>query len=134
MMKLKSILTLAIALPLLSACDLVDDYNEMVNEQMADITIYISPVAELQIDDSEIGYVHGFEECPNESVNWLFGYSHSVGGNNCIKIDPENENIKVRVINDQVNLIETWNVSRVGDAVSLTRPNGFKVREPSNQS
>ncbi|MEZ8765829.1 hypothetical protein [Vibrio alginolyticus] len=131
---MKSILTLAIALPLLSACDLVDDYNEMVSEQMADITIYISPVAELQIDDSEIGYVHGFEECPYESVNWLFGYSQSVGGNNCIKIDPETENIQVRVINDQVNLIETWNVSRVGDAVSLTRPNGFKVREPSNQS
>lgn len=133
-MKLKSTLTLAIALPLLSACDLVDEYNEMAAAQMADITIYISPVAELQIDDGEIGYVHGFEECPNESVNWLFGYSQSVGGNNCIKIEPETESIKVRVRNDQINLIETWNVSRVGDAVSLTRPNGFKVREPSNQS
>lgn len=133
-MKLKSTLTLAIALPLLSACDLVGEYNEMAAAQMADITIYIPPVVELQIDDSETGYVHGFEECPSESVNWLFGYSKSVGGNDCIKIAPETESIKVRVRNDQVNLIETWNVSRVGDAVSLTRPNGFKVREPSNQS
>jgi len=130
----KSILTLAIALPLLSACDLVDDYSGIVRAQMADVTIYISPVTELQIADSEIGYVHGFEECPSESVNWLFGNSKSVTNNNCIKITPETESIKVRVVNDQVNLIETWDVSRVGDAVSLTRPNGFKVRESSNQS
>ncbi|WP_025624788.1 hypothetical protein [Vibrio parahaemolyticus] len=133
-MKLRRILTLAIALPVLSACDLVDDYSEMVSAQMADTTIYISPVTALQIDDSEIGYVHGFEECPRESVNWLFGYSQSVTSNNCIKITPETESIKVRVMNEQINLTETWNVSRVGDAVSLTRPSGFKVREPSNHS
>ena len=133
-MKLKSTLTLAIALPLLSACDLVDEYNEMATAQMADITIYISPVVELQIDDSETGYAHGFEECPSESVNWLFGGSQSIPSNDCIKIDPETESIKVRVVNDQRDLVETWDVSRVGDAFSLTRPSGFKVREPSNQS
>ncbi|HDM8060723.1 hypothetical protein [Vibrio harveyi] len=131
-MELRSILTLALALPLLSACDL-DDYSEMVGAQMADVTIYISPVTELQIDDSEIGYVYGFEECPTDSVNWLFGNSQAVTNNNCIKITPETESIKVRVMSDQVNLIETWDVSRVGDALSLTRPNGFQVREPSNQ-
>ncbi len=133
-MKLKSMLTLALTLPFLIACDLVDDLSEMVSAQMANTTIYISPVVELQIDESEIGYVHGFEECPIDTVNWLFGHSQSVVSNNCIKIDPETENIKVRVINDQVNLIETWDVSRVGDALSLTRPNGFKVRKPSDQS
>lgn len=133
-MRFKSTLTLAIALPLLSACDLVDEYNEMASAQMTDITIYISPVVELQIDDSETAYVHGFEECPSESANWLFGYSQSVASNDCIKIAPETESIKVRVTNDQINLVETWDVSRVGDAISLTRPSGFKVREPSNQS
>ncbi|WP_390240930.1 hypothetical protein [Vibrio sp. R78045] len=133
-MKLKSLLMLALVQPLLSACDLIDDYSEMVSAQMADITIYIPPVTELQIDAGEIGYVHGFEECPDESVNWLFGSSQSVASNNCIKITPETESIKVRVTNDQVNLIETWGVSRSDDAVSLIRPNGFKVLEPSNQS
>lgn len=133
-MKLRSILTLATALPFLSACDLVDEYNEMVRTKMADITIYISPVVELQIDDSETGYVHGFEQCPSESVRWLFGYSQSVTNNNCIKITSETERIKVRVMNEQVNLLETWDVSRVGDAISLTRPDGFQVREPSNKS
>lgn len=133
-MKFKSILTLVITLPLLCACDLVDDYSEMLSAQMADTTIYIPPVTELQIDASEIGYVHGFEECPSESVNWLFGSSQSVASNNCIKINPETESIKVRVMSDQGNFIETWDVSKVGDAVSLTRPNGFKVGEPSNQS
>lgn len=131
---MKSILTLAIALPLLSACDLVDDYSEMVSTQMADITIYISPVTELQINDSEVGYVYGFDECPRESESWLFGNSQSVTNHNCIKITPETESIKVRVMNDQLNQIEIWDISRVGDAVSLTRPNGFQVREPSNKS
>jgi hypothetical protein len=131
---MKSILTLAFALPLLSACDFVDDYSEMVSTQMADITIYISPVTELQINDSEVGYVHGFEECPRESESWLFGNSQSVTNHNCIKITPETESIKVRVMNDQLNQIEIWDVSRVSDAVSLTRPNGFQVREPSNKS
>ncbi|EGQ8547876.1 hypothetical protein FG297_22370 [Vibrio alginolyticus] len=133
-MKLKSMLTLVVTLPLLNACDLVANYNEMLSEQVADITIYISPVVELQIDDGENGYIHGFEECPSESVNWLFGYSQSVADKHCIKITPETESIKVRVINDKVDLTETWDVSRDGDAVSLTRPNGFKVRESSNQS
>lgn len=132
-MKLKSILTLAIALPLLSACDLVDKHKEIIASQIADVTIYIPPFFELKIDDGEIGYIHGFEECLGESVNWLFGYSQSVGGKDCIKITPETESIKVRIRNNHVNLIETWNVSRVNDSVSLTRPSGFKVREPANQ-
>lgn len=131
-MKVIKILTLVIALPLLSACDVVGSYSEMVRTQVADTTFYILPATELQIADNEISHVYGFEECPRESVKWLFGNSPSVTDSNCIKLTPETNSVKVRVVNDQVDVIETWNVSRIGDAVSLTRPSGFKVREQSN--
>lgn len=118
-MILKSLLALAVALPLLSACDLVDSMHEMVSEQTADMTIYMSSAVELLIDENQVGYVHGFDECPIDSVSWLFGYSESVEKNSCIKIEPQTESIKVRVINDRINLVEVWSVSKLGEKYHL---------------
>ncbi|EGR0524988.1 hypothetical protein FG062_14665 [Vibrio cholerae] len=123
-MKQKSLLVLAASLSMLNGCDLVDSMYTMFREQANSAIIYMSPNVKLQIDDDQVAFIQGFDECPDDAG--------SMDNNNCIKIQPETENIKVRVVNDQVNFVETWDVSRVGDAVLLTRPNGFQVREPSN--
>ncbi|MDE5179175.1 hypothetical protein [Vibrio fluvialis] len=123
-MKQKSLLVLAASLSMLNGCDLVDSMYNMVRDQTDSVTIHMSPNVKLQIEDDQVAFIQGFDECPDDT---------GLMNNNCIKIQPETENIKVRVINDQVDLVETWDVSRVGDAVLLTRPNGFHVREP-NQS
>jgi hypothetical protein len=123
-MKQKKLLVLAASLSMLNGCDLVESMYNMVKNQTDSMTIYMSPNVKLQIDDEQVAFIQGFDECPDDA--------DSMDNNNCIKIQPETESIKVRVVNDQVNFVETWDVSRVGDAVLLTRPNGFQVREPSN--
>ncbi|ELI5720935.1 hypothetical protein RRK67_004062 [Vibrio fluvialis] len=125
-MKPKTLLVLAASLSMLNGCDPVDSMFNMVRNQTDSVTIYMSSNVKLQIDDDQVAFIQGFDECPDDA--------NSMDNNNCIKITPETETIKVRVMGDQVNSIETWVVSRVGDAVSLTRPNGFQVREPSNHS
>lgn len=124
-MKQKNLLVIAVSLSMLNGCDLVDSMVNMVRNQTDSVTIYMSPNVKLQIDDDQVAFIQGFDECPDDT--------DSMDNNNCVKIQPETENIKVRVMNDQVNFVETWDVSRVGDAVLLTRPNGFQVRE-HNQS
>lgn len=121
-MKQKKLLVLVASLSMLSGCDFVDSMYNMVREQTDSVTIYMSPNVNLQIEDDQVAYIQGFEECPDDTDSMV---------NNCIKIQPETDSIKVRIINDQVNLVETWDVSRSGDAVLLTRPNGFQVREPN---
>ncbi|WP_131087125.1 hypothetical protein [Vibrio vulnificus] len=125
-MKQKKLLVLAASLSMLNGCDLVESMYNMVKNQTDSMTIYMSPNVKLQIDDEQVAFIQGFDECPDDA--------DSMDNNNCIKIQPETESIKVRVVNDQVNFIETWDVSRVGDAVLLTRPNGFQVREPSQSA
>lgn len=121
-MKQKKLLVLVAFLSMLSGCDFVDSMYNMVREQTDSVTIYMSPNVNLQIEDDQVAYIQGFEECPDDTDSMV---------NNCIKIQPETDSIKVRITNDQVNLVETWDVSRSGDAVLLTRPNGFQVREPN---
>ncbi|NGZ66648.1 hypothetical protein G6Z92_06560 [Vibrio aestuarianus subsp. cardii] len=122
-MKQKKLLVLAASLSMLNGCDLVESMYNMVKNQTDSMTIYMSPNVKLQIDDEQVAFIQGFDECPDDA--------DSMDNNNCIKIQPETDSIKVRIINDQVNLVETWDVSRSGDAVLLTRPNGFQVREPN---
>ncbi|EKA5635879.1 hypothetical protein OKZ62_001783 [Vibrio navarrensis] len=125
MVSVRSLILLVVSFSMLNGCDFVDPMYNMVRKQTDSVTIYMSPNVKLQIDEDQVAFIQGFDDCPDGA--------NSMHSNNCIKIQPETENIKVRVINDQVNLVETWSVSRGADALSLTRPNGFKIREPFNQ-
>lgn len=118
--------SLLVLVPLLvTGCDIKELASRFVTDNPV---IYIPPTLELQVDENLTAIVHGFDECPDNTFNWFVAPSMKVFTNSCVRLDPSKKQVKVGLrIADKV-AVETWEVHHYGDAVKLTRPNGFEVR------
>lgn len=113
---------------LMSGCDVMELANRFLVESPV---IYIPPTVELQIDRKLTAIVHGFDECPDSTINWFVAPSMKVFTNSCVKLDSSTKQVKVGLRIADIDTVETWEVSHHGDAIKLTRPNGFEVRQPT---
>lgn len=121
--------SLLVSMPLLIAgCDVMELANRFVG---ASPVTYIPPTVELQVDENLTAIVHGFDECPDNTINWLLAPSMKVFNSNCVRLDSNTKQVKVGLRIADIDTVETWEVSHHGDVVKLTRPNGFEVRQPS---
>lgn len=119
----KSIL---VSVPLLvTGCDVMELDSRFVGESPI---IYIPPTVELQVDENLTAIVHGFDECPGNTINWFVAPSMKVFTNSCVRLDSSTKQVKVGLRIADIDTVETWDVHHHGDAVKLTRPNGFEVR------
>jgi hypothetical protein len=93
--------------------------------------LYLGGGIKLQVSDTGIATVFGYDECPKND-NWLFGSKPTTLG--CTKITGH-DTVNVRLIhNDGSVNVETWSVSGGTKEMSLTRPNGFQIRELDNKA
>ncbi len=119
-----------VSAPFLSGCDVAQLVQDV---GVTEPTTIIAPATELQISDTETAYVVGYDKCPEQSANIFMGVaSMKLIPHGCIKLDKDTQEVRVEWRANEADVIEVWKVNRRGDAVSLIRPNGFQVREPSN--
>ncbi|WP_229626380.1 hypothetical protein [Vibrio parahaemolyticus] len=117
---------------LMSGCDVAQLVHDI---EATEPTLVIAPTTELQISDAETAHVVGYDKCPEQSENMLMGNpSMKFLPDGCINLGKDVKEVRVTMRVNDIDVIETWKVDHQGDAVSLIRPNGFQVRDPSNQS
>ncbi|MDA0152376.1 hypothetical protein OH460_08680 [Vibrio sp. Makdt] len=126
-MTIKRLVIVLVAVVSFTGCDVA----EMVSNQAVDTTVYLPPAIELQISVEEVAVVHGYDDCPQEAINWWGSPPVKVYTKSCVKLEPDTNQIKVGLQLEGQYVIETWLVEHTGDAVTLARENGFQIREPS---
>ena len=116
---------------LMSGCDI----NQLTHSiGSTEPMLVISPATELQISDTETAHVVGDDKCPEQTKNWFMGVpSMNHLPNGCINITKDAQEVGVTMRTHEVDVVEVWKVNRHNDAISLIRPNGYNVREPSHK-
>lgn len=123
---------LSTTLVFISGCDVTQLSQEI---GVTEPKLVIAPTTEYQISDTDTAHVVGYDKCPEQSENMLVGDpSMKLLPTGCIHLGKDIEEVRVTWRTNEADVIEVWKVNRRGDEVSFVRPNGFQVREPSNQS
>jgi hypothetical protein len=89
--------------------------------------IYLGAGIRLQVSDSNVATVFGYDECPSTG-SWLFARKPITNG--CVRLTG-NDSVKVRLINSDGSVtIHKWTVAGNIEKVTITTESGFQVREP----
>lgn len=128
-----SFIVLPIITFLLAACD----FNEsptITNKDQSSPKVFIAGGVQLEVDEGEVATIFGYDDCPEQSNNWLFG--PSTHQQNCALItDKKSVNVRL-ILSDGSVIKESWLIAEtyagLAKRYEVKRPNGWLLREPRN--
>lgn len=126
------IMAIASAAIALTGCDVTEMATKM-GLSGENVTLYLPPLIELQVDENQTAYVKGYDECPSGGVeHWFFTPSQRVFDSNCVKVAPNTKQVKVNLtFLDGRSWNESWAIKHDSDRIYMERPNGFIIRQTS---